>query len=593
MVATRPEPAVVDAPATNAEGHGQWNGARRLGPHLAPVVPDTRRLGGAFDVKEAGRRMVRYETVTFHVMRLLGGWLAKIPEFELKFEIGRHVWQDAQAAGALRQRTSELRVPADADRRAPVEVQRFLEALDEAATPLQFLVGIYRVAKPRLASAMQYHVVATDQVCDAPTVRTLKPLVAELGEQIRWGEAAVEALIGGEPARAAAAAAWQRQMEEILATAGGIVATGTPQPPEAPLTPEVAMRSIAELPGAKMPRSERLVVAARDARFYIDMSPRVLPEDDEPPELLELEEALANVRRSSGEPAEPEQRPVEGERGLPPPVRLGQRDDRFAMVHPAEQARRMVLRTADSSPGHPTPGDDWLEKSRRLMHAMMDNEMHAAELSGRNMYEFPRMPWQFHLDMARVVWDEIRHSEETYKHLVDLGGSPGMYPIVPGNFGYRIQLDLLHRLQDLHRRGELGGLSGLLKSRNTFREMGDETGAVMFDFIQADETRHVLFGNRWVKWLLHDDPEKLRALTEENEAMRKAHDGKIAALVKEALGGDGKAGEPKPAANGAAAGAAKKDDPTPVNVISLKIAGFTDEEIAELVQKGGGNAALE
>jgi hypothetical protein len=30
-----------------------------------------------------------------------------------------------------------------------------------------------------------------------------------------------------------------------------------------------------------------------------------------------------------------------------------------------------------------------------------------------------------------------------------------------------------------------------------------------------------------------------------------------------------------------------------VNVISLKIAGFTDEEIAELVQKGGGNAALE
>jgi hypothetical protein len=30
-----------------------------------------------------------------------------------------------------------------------------------------------------------------------------------------------------------------------------------------------------------------------------------------------------------------------------------------------------------------------------------------------------------------------------------------------------------------------------------------------------------------------------------------------------------------------------------VNVISLRIAGFTDEEIADLVQKGGGNAALE
>ncbi len=59
----------------------------------------------------------------------------------------------------------------------------------------------------------------------------------------------------------------------------------------------------------------------------------------------------------------------------------------------------------------------------------------------------------------------------------------------------------------------------------------------MFDFIQADETRHIAVGNHWVKWLLHDDP-------------------------------------------------------IPINVLSLRIAGFNDAEIAELVQKGGGNAAL-
>ena len=138
--------------------------------------------------------------------------------------------------------------------------------------------------------------------------------------------------------------------------------------------------------------------------------------------------------------------------------------------------------------------------------------------------------------MARVVWDEIRHSEETMKHLEDLGGQIGMYPIVPGNFAYRIQLDLLHRLQDLHRRGELGGLNGLLKSRNTFREMGDPTGALMFDFIQADETRHVAIGNRWVKWLLHDDQQHLQALGDEVERLRQTHDARVATLVKAALG---------------------------------------------------------
>jgi uncharacterized ferritin-like protein (DUF455 family) len=556
---TRTAPVLTDASAV----HGL----------AALLPPDTRRLGGTFNVHEAGRRVVRYQMVTFHAMRLLGGWLAKIPEYELKLEIGRHVWQDAQAAEALKQRTAELRIPTDADRRPPVQVQRWLDTVDEADTPLQFLVGMYRVVKPRLAAAMQYHAAATDPFCDAPTVRVLRLVVAELAEQIAWGEAAIQALCADDAERVTQAVTWQARLEALLADAGGLVADGTPQPSVPETTQELAMQSITALPGAQTPRSERLLIAARDARFYIDLSPRVLPEDDDPPELLEIEAVLEARRRTSALPAEPEQHAPQGERGLPPPVRLAERDARFEVVSPAEQAERM-----------PPPGDDWLEKGRRLMHGMLDNEMHAAEISGRNSYEFPRMPWDFHIDMARVVWDEIRHSEETRKHLEDLGGQVGMYPIVPGNFAYRIQLDLLHRLQDLHRRGELGGLNGLLKSRNTFREMGDPTGALMFDFIQADETRHVAIGNRWVKWLLHDDQGNLKALADEVERQRQTHDGRVAHLVKAALGDVGESDGPVQASEG---------EPTPVNVISLRIAGFSEEEIAELVQKGGGNAALE
>ena len=532
---------------------------------LGLLPPDTRRLGGSFDVRECGRRVVRYQVTTFGVMRLLCGWLAKIPEYELKLEIGRHIWQDAQAAEALRVRTGELRVPADADRRPPLEVQRWLDALDQASTPLEFLVGVYRVAKPRLVSAMTSHIATTDAVCDAPTIRTLRPIMLELAEQIAWGERAIEAVCSMEPAHVPAAAASQTRLEAMLFEAGGLLADGPIQPPHPEARPETG------LPAAREPRSQRLLVAARDARFYIDMSPRVLPEDDDPPELVELEGLLEARRHSSALPAESETHAAQGEHGQPPPVPLAQRDQRFDMVAPAEQAHRM-----------PSPGDDWHEKARRLMHGMLDNEMHAAELSARNSYEFPNMPWEFHIDMARVVWDEIRHSEETKKHLEDLGGHLGMYPVVPGNFAYRIQLDLLHRLQDLHRRGELNGLNGLLKSRNTFLEIGDDTGAMMFDFIQADETRHVAIGNRWVKWLLHDDPRQLKALSEEVERQREVHDGQVAAMVREAIG-EADNGASVPLAEGV----------IPINVISLQIAGFTDAEIAELVQKGGGNAALE
>jgi len=528
---------------------------------LPLLPPDRRRLGGGLDVHESGRRIVRYQGLTFALMRLLGGWLAKIPEYELKLEIGRHIWQDAQAAEALRVRSGELRIPVDADRRPPLELQRWLDTLDRSATPLHFLVGVYRVAKPQLKSAMALHMAATDPVCDAPTLRTLRPIISELSDQTSWAEAAIGALCAAGPEHIAGALGWQGQLDVLLAECGGLLVDGTPQ----------AAPGDAALPAAAPPRSERMLVAARDARFYIDLTPRILPEDDDPPELVEIEAALDARRLSSTLPVDTVGREPDGAHGQPPEVRLAERDGRFDMVSPGEQAERMS-----------SPDDDFSEKARRLMHGMLDNEMHAAEISGRNSYEFPGMPWDFHIDMARVVWDEIRHSEETMKHLEDLGGRVGMYPVVPGNFGYRIQLDLLHRLQDLHRRGELHGLNGLLKSRNTFRELGDETGAVMFDFIQADETRHVAIGNRWVKWLLHDDPHLLAQLGEEVEQQRERHDTHIGALVQQAIGESAAAPIP-----------ALAEGPIPINVLSLRIAGFSDSEIEALVQKGGGNAALE
>ena len=183
----------------------------------AALLVDERTLGGALDVRECGRRVVRYQTVTFQVMRLLGGWLAKIPEYELKLEIGRHVWQDAQAAEALRVRTAELRVPADADRRPAAGGAALARRAGPGDTPLEFLVGVYRVVKPRLVSAMQYHVAVTDPVCDAPTLRTLQPIVAELRDQISWGNAAIEALSASEPTARSAAAAWQSDLEGRLA----------------------------------------------------------------------------------------------------------------------------------------------------------------------------------------------------------------------------------------------------------------------------------------------------------------------------------------------------------------------------------------
>ena len=51
------------------------------------------------------------------------------------------------------------------------------------------------------------------------------------------------------------------------------------------------------------------------------------------------------------------------------------------------------------------------EEQKHFFHGLMDAELCAAELMARNSHEHPEMPWDFHVDMARQCWDEIRHAE--------------------------------------------------------------------------------------------------------------------------------------------------------------------------------------
>ena len=50
------------------------------------------------------------------------------------------------------------------------------------------------------------------------------------------------------------------------------------------------------------------------------------------------------------------------------------------------------------------------EEQQHFFHGLMDAELSAAELMARNSHEHPEMPWDFHVDMARQNWDEVRHA---------------------------------------------------------------------------------------------------------------------------------------------------------------------------------------
>lgn len=156
---------------------------------------------------------------------------------------------------------------------------------------------------------------------------------------------------------------------------------------------------------------------------------------------------------------------------------------------------------------------------RFMAHRDADNEMHAAELLGRSLYEHPEMPWEYHVDMARQLWDEVRHAVLYQKYLEGLGGRLGDYPSVPGNYSYRIGLDFAHRLYDLHLRGEKLGMPDLIRYREQARAAGDQAYVLLNDYVHADEVPHVKNG-RWLSWLLNDDAAAFKRVERETMQIR-------------------------------------------------------------------------
>src|SRR5262245_65639591 len=65
---------------------------------------DRRQLGGEFSVEENARRLLRFFYFERRLMQALGAWTLTIPEFEVKLEMGRHIFYHADAARLLRDR---------------------------------------------------------------------------------------------------------------------------------------------------------------------------------------------------------------------------------------------------------------------------------------------------------------------------------------------------------------------------------------------------------------------------------------------------------------------------------------------------------
>jgi Protein of unknown function (DUF455) len=156
------------------------------------------------------------------------------------------------------------------------------------------------------------------------------------------------------------------------------------------------------------------------------------------------------------------------------------------------------------------------DEQRHFFHGLMDAELSAAELMARNSHEHPEMPWDFHVDMARQTWDEVRHARvHSILMPTELGCRWGDYPVGFSYFRSIYAYDLLGRLALFNSTSEQKAMWRHSHRRKVLVERGQETIAKVFDYLLADEVPHVHNGARWGSWLLGGDEAAYRAKVRE------------------------------------------------------------------------------
>ena len=190
---------------------------------------------------ESARRVGNYKWIEMKLFEALGGWVATVPELDVKMRLGTHCYHHSWHAELWHKRLPELR-EMNPDRLAiPAndELVAFVDALTEPEAPeltIEKLVGVYRVLVPHLIAAYTFHMNNTSTITDAPTIRSLKFAIQDDLDDWVDGTLLIQSLLdtADEVDRAAA---HQAKLEKLLVAAGGITGPGTigmqPAPQEA------------------------------------------------------------------------------------------------------------------------------------------------------------------------------------------------------------------------------------------------------------------------------------------------------------------------------------------------------------------------
>ncbi len=142
----------------------------------------------------------------------------------------------------------------------------------------------------------------------------------------------------------------------------------------------------------------------------------------------------------------------------------------------------------------------------RILHALANHELQAAELFAWALLAFPEAPPEFRRGLLRILADEQRHTRMYIARVEDAGARFGDYP-VNGYFWSKIETITtpLRFLCAMSLTFENANLDHTIDYEEAARRAGDAKTAAVIERVHRDEIEHVRFGWTWLQVFKHED----------------------------------------------------------------------------------------
>lgn len=174
------------------------------------------------------------------------------------------------------------------------------------------------------------------------------------------------------------------------------------------------------------------------------------------------------------------------------PVLVGRRCGMLPVLHSAIPEGFRELESGTPPPDTVSYRDSSMYHAHNFLM-----ELQAAESCASLLFEAPDMPWEFYFDVARHMWDEMRHCQFGELKLAALGVDIADAGISNTAYVMRQTLDPIDRYTALTTQ-EADAFPGKHLGLKTAIENGDDILARAWSYDIADETQHVRYGHKWI-----------------------------------------------------------------------------------------------